>query len=225
MFLTEKRSGEIKARGCADGCKQREHIAKEETAAPTISTDALFITSIILAHERGDVASADIPGAFLHATNDDKVTMCLNGLLAKMIVKIAPNLYRPFIMANANGKPILYVNLEKALYGQLKSTLLFYCKLMAEAQGYTVDHNIVYQDNMSTLSLEKNGCTSSSHRTKHIKAHFFLIKDKVSSNKVTLKYCPTKEMWADVLTKQLQGSIFRQMRSFLMNCPLDYAEI
>ena len=31
-------------------------------------------------------------------------------------------------------------------------------------------------------------------------------------------------MWADVLTKPLQGAKFRLMRAFLMNCPLDYSE-
>jgi hypothetical protein len=31
-------------------------------------------------------------------------------------------------------------------------------------------------------------------------------------------------MWADVLTKPLQGSKFRQMWAFLMNCPIDYTE-
>ena len=31
-------------------------------------------------------------------------------------------------------------------------------------------------------------------------------------------------MWADVLTKPLQGAKFRLMRAFLMNCPVDYQE-
>jgi hypothetical protein len=31
-----------------------------------------------------------------------------------------------------------------------------------EAQGYTISDNIIYQDNMSSLSLEKNGRISSS---------------------------------------------------------------
>jgi len=31
-------------------------------------------------------------------------------------------------------------------------------------------------------------------------------------------------MWADVLTKPLQGAKFRLMRVFLMNCPIDYYE-
>ena len=31
-------------------------------------------------------------------------------------------------------------------------------------------------------------------------------------------------MWADVLTKPLQGAKFRLMGAFLMNCPIDYSE-
>ena len=90
MFLTKKSSGEIKAHGCADGRKQREHIAKDEATAPTVSTDALFITLVISAHEQHNVASADIPGAFLHADNDERVTMRLDGILAEMMVKLHP---------------------------------------------------------------------------------------------------------------------------------------
>ena len=37
-----------------------------------------------------------------------------------------------------------------------------------------------------------------------------------------MKYCPTEEMWADVMTKPLQGAHVRQMRSVLMNVPVDY---
>jgi hypothetical protein len=29
-------------------------------------------------------------------------------------------------------------------------------------------------------------------------------------------------MWADVLTKPLQGQKFRDMRAFFQNCPMDY---
>ena len=75
---------------------------------------------------------------------------------------------------------------------------------------------------MSSLSLEKNGRVSSSKRTKHIKAKYFLIKDYYESGEIDLRYCPTDVMWADVLTKPLQGQKFRDMRAFLQNCPKDY---
>ncbi len=78
------------------------------------------------------------------------------------------------------------------------------------------------KDNRSALSLEKNGRISSSKRTKHIKAKYFLIKDYYDAGEVDLRYCPTGRMWADVLTKPLQGQMFRDMRAFLQNCSRGY---
>ncbi len=75
---------------------------------------------------------------------------------------------------------------------------------------------------MSVLSLEKNGRILSSKRTKHIKAKFFLIKDYYEAGETDVRYCPTDVMWADVLTKPLQGQKFRDMRAFLQNCSRSY---
>ena len=75
---------------------------------------------------------------------------------------------------------------------------------------------------MSALSLEKNGHVLSSKRTKHIKAKYFLIKDYYYAGEIDVKFCPTDDMWADVLTKPLQGQKFRDICAFLQNCPGDY---
>ncbi len=99
---------------------------------------------------------------------------------------------------------------------------IIWTRYFVECQGYDIDEYIVFQDNMSSLSLEKNGRVSSSKRTKHIKAKYFLIKDYYESGEIDLQYCPTDVMWADVLTKPLQGQKFRDMRAFLQNCPRDY---
>ena len=48
-----------------------------------------------------------------------------------------------------------------------------------EAQGYGIDKNILYQDNMSTMLLENNRNKSSAKNTKHIKVSYYLIKDWV----------------------------------------------
>jgi hypothetical protein len=72
----------------------------------------------------------------------------------------------------------------------------------------TISSNIVYQDNMSTLLLAKNGYVSSSKHTKHIKAKYFFIRHYNNAQELYLRYCPTEQMWADVLTKPLQGSKF-----------------
>ena len=91
-----------------------------------------------------------------------------------------------------------------------------------EAQGYEVTHNILYQDNKSTILLAKNGRWSSSKRTKHINNRYFLVKDKIDRGELEVAHCGTKEMWSDVLTKPLQGRGYCEMRSHLMNCPIDY---
>jgi hypothetical protein len=62
---------------------------------------------------------------------------------------------------------------------------------------------------MRAFLLEKNGRILSSKQTKHIKAKYFLIKDYYDAGEIDVKFCPTDEMWADVLTKQLQGQKFR----------------
>ena len=67
IFLKEKKSGAIKARSCANGSVQREHVAKEEAAAPTVGLDSVFITSTIDAKESRKVVTIDTLGAFLHA--------------------------------------------------------------------------------------------------------------------------------------------------------------
>jgi hypothetical protein len=51
---------------------------------------------------------------------------------------------------------------------------------------------------------------------------YFVIKDYYDAGETDVKFCPTGEMWADVLKKPLQGQKFRDMRAFLQNCPWDY---
>jgi hypothetical protein len=71
MFLTKKRYGRIKARGCADGRKQRETTRKEDAAAPTAAIESVMLSANIDAMEERDVASVDIPGAFMQADIDE----------------------------------------------------------------------------------------------------------------------------------------------------------
>ena len=99
---------------------------------------------------------------------------------------------------------------------------IIWTRYFAECQGYNIDEYIVFQDNMSSLSLEKNGRISSLKWMKYIKAKYLLIKDYYDSGEIDLRYCPTDVMWADVLTKPLQGQKFREMHAFLQNCPRDY---
>ena len=58
------------------------------------------------------------------------------------------------------------------------------CKYFMEAQGYTIENNILYQDNKSTILLANKGRMSAGKNSKHIKNGFLLISDKVSQREL-----------------------------------------
>ncbi len=140
IFLKEKKDRNIKTRLCANGNPQREHIAKEEAAAPAVVLESVFITSTIAAKEGSNVVTIDIPGAFVHANNDDYVIMKMVGMLAKLMVKTNPRLYRQYVVLE-KGRSMLYLQLQKALYGMMKSVLFFYKKLVGELQKMRFEIN------------------------------------------------------------------------------------
>ena len=106
-------------------------MAKEEAVAPTVCLDSVFETATINAKECRKVVTIDIPGAFLHANNDNYMIMRMNGTCTELMVKTDPKLYQKYI-ALGKGRQVLYLRLQKALYGMMKSALLFYRKLVGE---------------------------------------------------------------------------------------------
>jgi hypothetical protein len=104
---------------------------KEDASAPTVSIEAVMLSATIDALEGRDVATVDIPGAFMQADIDEVVHVKFEGEMAEMLVKLDPKLYRKYVK-NENGKSVLYVELVlKALYGTLKAVLLFW-KLLSK---------------------------------------------------------------------------------------------
>ncbi len=67
---------------------------------------------------------------------DEDVLMVLKGNLAEMMVQIAPQVYKKYVTVDRKGTPILYVKLQKALYGLMQASLLFYRKLRKEMEQY-----------------------------------------------------------------------------------------
>jgi hypothetical protein len=86
-----------------------------------------------------------------------------------------------------------------------------------QAQGFNVTKTVLYQDNTSSILLERNGRSSSSKRTRHMNIRFFFIKDRVEQKEIEVEHCPTENMVADYFTKPLQGQLFYKMRDKIMN--------
>ena len=82
-------------------------------------------------------------------------------------------------------------------------------------QGHDVGPAVLYQDNMSTIALVENG-QASNERSRHINIKFFFVSDRVEKGEIVIKYMPTDDMIADLLTKPLQGEKFRAMRDKIL---------
>ena len=131
MFLKQKRTGQIKGRGCADGHKQSLHTPKDDASSPTVATESVLLSCVIDAKERCDVATVDIPGAFMQGDQDETVHMRLEGTLAELLTKCDPKLYRQYVVTE-NNKLVLYVELIKVLYGTLHAAFIFWHKLTSK---------------------------------------------------------------------------------------------
>ena len=72
------------------------------------------------------------------------------------------------------------------------------------AQRYSVYDIKVWQDNVSTIALAKKG-KSTSHRTKHIAARYFFIKEKIDEEEIEVEIKPTRQMLANMVIEPLKG--------------------
>lgn len=83
-------------------------------------------------------------------------------------------------------------------------------------RGMNIGAAEVLQDNKSAIILIEHGRSINS-RTRHFDIALYFAKDRVESGEICIKYCPTEEMFADLLTKPLQGKLFMKHRAQLLN--------
>ena len=161
MFLKRKRSGKIKARGCGDGRPQRAYIPQEDARAHTVSTEAVFMTAVIDAIENRMVAVVDIPGAFMQADMDPGIYMRIEGAMAELLMEIDYDMYHPH-MVMEKEKPVIYVELLKALYGTLRAARLFWETLSGKLQewGFTLN---AYDSCVANKQVDGHQCTITWH--------------------------------------------------------------
>ncbi len=146
IFMIEKRDGKVKSRTCANGKKQRGWIEKESASSPTARCESIMLTAVMEAREHRIVRTTDIPNAFIQTDNEQLSEdhgmdiLKIRGMLVEYLVKIAPNTYAPYVTYE-RGTPVLYLELLKAVYGMLKSALLFYRKLRKDLEGQGFERN------------------------------------------------------------------------------------
>ena len=94
---------------------------------------------MIDAMEGWEVATADIPGAFLK-TDYDKgdIHIKLEGVMVTLLEEINPEYYKYFICIDKRRRKCMYEESKKDIYGTLEASLIFWPKLskILEEMGY-----------------------------------------------------------------------------------------
>ena len=83
-------------------------------------------------------------------------------------------------------------------------------QLTAEMCNSSMDELTIYEDNQSAIQMTKN--PQFHGRAKHIGTKFHFIQELVSDGTVQLKYCPTEDVIADMLTKGISIDQFTKVR-------------
>jgi hypothetical protein len=92
---------------------------------------------MIDALEGRDVATCDIPGPFMQGDIDEEIHTKFDGELVDLLIQINPSLGQ--YVTVENGKRVLYTLLNKALYGTVQASLLFWKRLssfLIDVQGF-----------------------------------------------------------------------------------------
>ena len=212
IFITEKRDGRIKARACANGSKQRQWMSKEDTSSPTVSLQSVFMTCAIEAHEGREVAIIDIPNAFVQTPHEgETVIMKVRGELANILVETSPELYKKYLVYE-KGVPVLYLEILKALYGMLESSLLFYKKLVKDLkdEGFELNPydpcvaNKMIDGKQLTLTWHVDDLKASHVKTAVVDAFVQWVRDKYED---VTKVKPSRGKKHDYLAMMLDYSI------------------
>ena len=78
------------------------------------------------AKEKRDVATVDIPGAFLQTVASDGTIIKLQGAIVEALIKINPEWRQYVVHEGAKGIPTIYSEALKALYGTVDASRLFF---------------------------------------------------------------------------------------------------
>lgn len=105
---------------------------------------------------------------------------------------------------NCKRQPTIALSTTEAEYmatSQCTKEAIWLRKLLADVGLVQEGATTIMCDNQGCIALAKNPTHHS--RTKHIDVQHHFIREKLEGNEISLKYCPTEDMVADVLTKAL----------------------
>ncbi len=83
-------------------------------------------------------------------------------------------------------------------------------RLLSDLGACPKEPTILMEDNQGAIAISKNPVSHA--RTKHIDIKFHFVREAVKEGIISLTYCPTEKMTADLLTKPLTRIRFKSLR-------------
>jgi len=114
-------------------------------------------------------------------------------------------------------QPIIALSSTEAEYiaaAECCKELLYLKTLLEELQSEDIQIELNI-DNQSTIALIVNGVVN--RRSKHIDVKYRFVHDMIKNNIIKIKYCPTENQKADILTKPLNRVKFEKCKEHMVN--------
>ena len=83
-------------------------------------------------------------------------------------------------------------------------------ELISDLRNPPATSTEILEDNQSAISMAKN--PQFHGRTKHINIKYHFIREQIANGTICLKYCPTEDMLADLLTKGIGPEKLERLR-------------
>ena len=137
MFLTMKKSGEVKGRLAYNGKPTRQWIGKEDKASPTALTESILLLAGLDATEERDVMVIDIPNVFIQTPlppTKERIVMKVKGVLVDWLIELDAAAYSTYVVME-RGVKTLYLVLERAIYSMLVASMIWHRKFKKDLEG------------------------------------------------------------------------------------------
>ena len=114
-------------------------------------------------------------------------------------------------------QPTVALSTAEAEYMALTAAIqeVIFLRQLLDSMGVKQSEpTMIFEDNQACIALSKNSLVNT--RSKHIDIKYHFNREKVESGEVVLKYCPSAEMIADVMTKPLPAPQHRALIKLMM---------
>ena len=116
-----------------------------------------MLSCVINVMDDQDVATTNLPRAFLQTNMEVMVRVCLYGILSEILLNVDPERYRDKVLIE-RGKKLIYAVLKCALYGSLISSLIFWREILGKLNSWCF-HTNHYDPCIMNKAVDRILCT------------------------------------------------------------------